>query len=141
MEVDIVDLGANYIFFEEEFDFVIEDNTKDLHDRHALVSDLEIHAGTIVHKDRCTCLKTGAQERFKVRVVTLKNLWARLQIPPLGLFDRTYISWEKKINQGHGRSKVGAGWSLVLFLRVIVWDVTIRQGRTNIRLNHNMTQL
>jgi hypothetical protein len=28
-------------------------------------------------------------------------------------------------------------WTLVLFLRVMVWDVTIGQGNTNIRLNHN----
>ena len=32
-------------------------------------------------------------------------------------------------------------WSLVLFLRVMVWDVTIGQGRTNIRLNNDRTQL
>jgi hypothetical protein len=30
MEVDIVDLGVKYVFFEEEFDFVVEDNTEDL---------------------------------------------------------------------------------------------------------------
>jgi hypothetical protein len=47
MEVDIVDLGAKYVFFEEEFDFQIHDSTEDLHDGHALVSDLEIPAGTI----------------------------------------------------------------------------------------------
>jgi hypothetical protein len=51
MEVDIIDLGAKYVFFEEGFNFVVEDNTEDLHDGHTLVSDLEIHAGTIVHKD------------------------------------------------------------------------------------------
>jgi hypothetical protein len=28
--VDIVDLGVKYVFFEEEFDFVLEDNTEDL---------------------------------------------------------------------------------------------------------------
>ena len=32
-------------------------------------------------------------------------------------------------------------WSLVLFLRVLVWDVTREQGRTNIRLNNDRTQL
>jgi len=52
MEVDIVDLGAKYVFFEEEFDFQVHDNTEDLHDGHALVSDPEIHVGTIDHKDR-----------------------------------------------------------------------------------------
>lgn len=32
-------------------------------------------------------------------------------------------------------------WNLVLLLRVLVWDVTIRQGETNVSLNHNMIQL
>ena len=70
-----------------------------------LVSDLEIFASAIAYKDTNTCLQTDAQERFKVWDVTLKNLWARLQIPPPGPFDRTDISWEEKINQGWGRSK------------------------------------
>jgi hypothetical protein len=39
-----------------------------------------------------------------VRDLTLKNLWARLQIPSPGPFDMTNISWEDKINQGQGRS-------------------------------------
>ena len=105
-----MDLGVKHVSFEEGFDFVIEDATEDLQDGHALVSDLEIPASTIVHKDRAsirtekTCLKTDAQERFKVRDVTLENLQARLQIPPPGPFDRTNISWEEKINQGRGRS-------------------------------------
>ena len=30
MQVDIVDLGGKYVSFEEEFDFVIEEATKDL---------------------------------------------------------------------------------------------------------------
>jgi hypothetical protein len=38
MEVDIVDLRAKCVFFEEEFDFVVWDNTEDLQDGHALVS-------------------------------------------------------------------------------------------------------
>jgi hypothetical protein len=111
MEVDIVDLGAKYVFFEEEFDFEVHDSLEDLHDGHALVSYLEIPAGTIVHKDRAstmtgnTCLKTGAQERFKVRDVTLKNLRARLQIPTLRPFDRTDISWRRKST----KDRVGAG--------------------------------
>ena len=37
-----MDLRAKYVFFEEGFDFVVEDTTENLHDRHALVSDLEI---------------------------------------------------------------------------------------------------
>ena len=51
MDVDIVDLRAKYVFFEEGFDFVVEDNTENLHDGLTLVSDLEILAGTIAHKD------------------------------------------------------------------------------------------
>ena len=47
MEVDIVDLIAKCVFFEEEFDFVVQDNTEDLQDGHALVSDLEIPASAM----------------------------------------------------------------------------------------------
>jgi hypothetical protein len=47
MEVDIVDLSTKCVFFEEGFDFVVEDNTEDLQDGHALVSDLEIPASAI----------------------------------------------------------------------------------------------
>ena len=47
MKVDIVDLGVKYVFFEEKFDFVVEDSTEDLHDGHALVSYLEIPASAI----------------------------------------------------------------------------------------------
>ena len=62
-----------------------------------------MHAGTIAHKDTNTCLTIGVQERFKVRDVILENLRARLQIPPPGPFDRTYISWEEKsIKDGVG---------------------------------------
>ena len=105
MEVDIVDLGAKCVSFEEGFDFVIEEAIKDLQDGHTLVSDLEIHASTIAHKDTNTCLKVGPQERFRVRDINLKNLRARLQFPSPGPFDRIGISWEEKINQGRGRSK------------------------------------
>ena len=115
MEVDIVDLGAKYVSFEEMFDFVIE-ATEDLQDEHALVSDLEIPAGTIAHKDTNTCLKSSAQERFRVRDVTLENLWERLQIPPPGPFDRTDISWEQKINQGRDRSRN-------TYTTIIPWDM------------------
>jgi hypothetical protein len=65
MEVHIVDLGAKYVFFEEEFDFVIEDNMEDLHGGHALVSDLEIPA--------CAIARLGfgnAATLFDVVVVT-----------------------------------------------------------------------
>ena len=47
MQVDTVDLGAKYVFFEEKFVFVVEDGTEDLHDGHALVSDMEIPASAI----------------------------------------------------------------------------------------------
>ena len=94
-----MDLGAKYASFEEGFDFVIEEATEDLGDKEALVSDLEITAGTIAHKDTNTCLKAGAQERFRVHDVTLENLRAKLQIPPPRPFDKTDISWEEKINQ------------------------------------------
>jgi hypothetical protein len=40
-------LRAKYVFFEEMFDFVVHDSTEDLHDGHALVSDLEISASAI----------------------------------------------------------------------------------------------
>ena len=51
MDVDIVDLIAKYVFFEEGFDFVVQDNTENIQDGHALVLDLEIPACTIAHKD------------------------------------------------------------------------------------------
>ena len=56
MEVDILDLGAKYVSFGEGFDFVIKDATEDLQDGHALVSDLEFLASTIVHKDTTALL-------------------------------------------------------------------------------------
>ena len=54
MDVDIVDLGAKYVSFEEGFDFVIEDATEDLEDREVLVSNLEIRAWTIAYKNTNT---------------------------------------------------------------------------------------
>ena len=42
-----MDLRANYVFFEEGFDFVVEDNTENLLDRQMLVSDLGILAISI----------------------------------------------------------------------------------------------
>ena len=59
MKVDIVDLGGKCVSFEEGFDFVIEEATKDLQDGHALILDLKIPVGTIVHKDTNTYLKAG----------------------------------------------------------------------------------
>ena len=47
MEVDIIDLRAKCVFFEEGFDFVLEDNTEDLQDGHVLVSYLEIPASAM----------------------------------------------------------------------------------------------
>ena len=84
--------GSEICLFRRTCDFVIEEATKDQQEGHALVSDLEIPASTIAYKDTNTCLKTGAQERFRVRDVTLENLRSRLQIPPLGPFDMTNIS-------------------------------------------------
>ena len=104
MQVDIVDLGGKYVSFEEWLDFVIEEAMEDLQDGHGLVSDLEFLAGTNANKDTNTCLKVGAQDMFRVRDVILESLRARLQIPPPGPFDRIYISWEEKINQGRGRN-------------------------------------
>ena len=43
-----MDLRADTVFFEKEFDFVVEDSTENLYDRHELVSDLEIPASAIV---------------------------------------------------------------------------------------------
>ena len=51
-----MDLGGKCVSFEEGFDFVIEEATEDLQDGHALVSDLEIPAGTIAHKDTAALL-------------------------------------------------------------------------------------
>jgi hypothetical protein len=56
MDVDTVNLGAKYVSFEEGFDFVIEDNTENLQDRHVLDSDLEIPASAIAHKDTVALL-------------------------------------------------------------------------------------
>ena len=51
-----MDSRAKSVFLEEGFDLVAKENTKNLHDRHALVSDLDIPAGTIVHKDTAALL-------------------------------------------------------------------------------------
>ena len=59
-----MDLASKYVSFEERFDFVLEEVTEDLHDRQALVSDLEIPAGTIAHKDTVVSF-----------LVTNKNPW------------------------------------------------------------------
>ena len=40
----------------KRIDFVIEEATEDLQDGHALILDLEILAGTIVHKDTATLI-------------------------------------------------------------------------------------
>ena len=80
-----MDLGSKYVCFEERFDFVIEEAMEDLQDEQPLVLDLEILASTIANKDTNTCLRAGTQERFRVWDVTLKNMWAMLQILPPGL--------------------------------------------------------
>ena len=76
-----MDLGVKYDSSEKGFDFVIEEATKYLGDQKALVSYLEILACTIAHKDTNTCLKAGAQERFRVRDVTLKIFAGRVADP------------------------------------------------------------
>ena len=50
-----MDLRAKYVFFEEDFDFVVEDNTENLHDGQMLVSDLEILAITIPTRTPLHC--------------------------------------------------------------------------------------
>ena len=51
-----MDLRGKYVSFEEGFDFVIEEAMEDLNDGQPPVSDLEIHAGTIAHKDTIALL-------------------------------------------------------------------------------------
>ena len=51
-----MDLGGKCVSFEEGFDFVIQEATEDLQDGQGLVSDLEIPAGTIAHKDTAALL-------------------------------------------------------------------------------------
>ena len=55
-----MDMRGKCVSFEEGFDFVIEEAMEYLQDRHGLVSNLEIRAGTIVHKDTNTYLKVGS---------------------------------------------------------------------------------
>jgi hypothetical protein len=62
---------------------------EDQGDGEAPIYDLQVRAGLVIHKD----MKYVAHERFRVRDVTLKNMWAKLQIPPSGPFDMTDISW------------------------------------------------
>ena len=47
-----MDLGGKCVSFEEGFDFVIEEATEDLQDRHSLVSNLEIPAIMVDYEDR-----------------------------------------------------------------------------------------
>ena len=51
-----MDLGAKYVSFKDGFVFVIEEATEDLQDKQTLVSNLEIPAGTIAHKDTAALL-------------------------------------------------------------------------------------
>ena len=51
----------------------------------------------------------------KVREVTLEKLRARLQVPPIGPFDRTDIAWEGRTNQSRGRYRE-------TFRAIIPWD-------------------
>ena len=93
-----MDLGAKHVSFRKEFHFLAKEALEDLGDGETLISNLQIHAGTLAHK-------FVAHESFRVRDVTLKNLWAKLQIPPPWSFDRTDIFWKKKIKQERNRSK------------------------------------
>ena len=52
-----MDLGAKHVFFEEGFDFVVEDTTENLHDRQMLVSDLEIL--TVIPQGHCRIASLG----------------------------------------------------------------------------------
>ena len=93
-----MDLGDKHVSFEERFHFVTEDAPKDLGDGEVPISDMEVCVCTVAHKDINMCLKSGAQERFRVRDVTLKNLQPKLHIPSLVPSDMTDIFWEEKIN-------------------------------------------
>ena len=46
---------SKYVFFEEGFDFVVEDTMENLQNGHALVSDMENPAIAIAHKDTARC--------------------------------------------------------------------------------------
>ena len=69
-----MDLGVKHVSFKEGFHFLAEEVLEDLGVGEVLISDLQVRACTIAHKD----MKYAAHERFKVRDVTLKNLWANL---------------------------------------------------------------
>ena len=91
-----MDLGAKHVSLKEGFRFVTEVAPKDLGDGEAPIFDLEVRTGTIAHKDNNMCLKSGAHERFRVRDVTLKNMRAKLQIPPPRPFDKVLRRMQKK---------------------------------------------
>ena len=100
-----MDMGAKHVSFKERFHFVTEEVSEDLGDGEAPNPDLEVCACTVVHKDNNKYLKSSEQERFRVWDVTLKNMRAKLQIPPPGPFDKIDIFWEEEINQGRGMSR------------------------------------
>ena len=49
---------------------------------------------------------SGAHEKFRVLDVTLENMWVKLQIPPLGPFDRIDISWKRKLTKDMIRARI-----------------------------------
>ena len=51
-----MDPRAKCAFFEEEFDFVVNDTAENLQDGQMLVSDLEFLAVTIPHRDTAALL-------------------------------------------------------------------------------------
>ena len=100
-----MDLGVKYDSFEKGFDFVIEEATKYLGDQKALVSYLEILACTIAHKDTNTCLKAGAQKRFRVQDVTLKICGQGCRSHPLGPLTRQhFLGGENQPRTGRSRN-------------------------------------
>ena len=50
-----MDLGAKYVSFKEGIDFVIEDATKDLGDREALISNMEIANSCMYNRPQGHC--------------------------------------------------------------------------------------
>ena len=50
-----MDLGAKYVSFKKGIDFVIEDATKDLGDREALISNMEIANSYMYNRPQGHC--------------------------------------------------------------------------------------
>ena len=99
----MIDLGAEHVPFTESFSESLQ-----LPDPVCVVGgtlggehcNCELHVSQREHRDGI-----GSVETSGVRSVTLEKLRSKLQIPPDGPFDRTDIVWERKINNGRGRSR------------------------------------